>query len=205
MSGVALTFDDGPDPRWTPLLLDCLTSLNAPATFFPLGSRASRQSDLLARMRREGHEIGLHGGFHLDHQTTPPDVLEHDTQLALDWLGRPAPRLWRPPWGRVAPATIVVAKRHGLRLVTWTADSEDWQAPATAASILERLTPDLRGGAVILMHDGIGPGLREERRASPEPTLELVPLLIATIRELGLEPTLIDRADAPRPGEPLPR
>jgi peptidoglycan/xylan/chitin deacetylase (PgdA/CDA1 family) len=199
MSGVALTFDDGPDARWTPVLLDRLAELNAPATFFPISSRATRHPELIARVRREGHEIGLHGAFHLDHQTTPTDVLEDDTQLALDWLGEPSPQLWRPPWGRVSPASVVIARRHGLRLVTWTVDTEDWRASATTASMLDRVTPELRDGAVLLMHDAVGPAPRDERRDSAEGTLDLVAPLVAAIRERGLEPTLIDRAHGSEP------
>jgi peptidoglycan-N-acetylglucosamine deacetylase len=194
VTGVALSFDDGPDARWTPVLLDRLAELKVPATFFPISSRAASQPALIARLHREGHAVGLHGAFHLDHQTTPTDLIEHDTQLALDWLGEPSPQLWRPPWGRVTPATAVIAKRHGLRLVTWTADTEDWRASATVASMLERVLPELRPGAVILMHDAVGPGLREDRRDSAERTVELIPLLVAAIRERELEPTLIDRA-----------
>jgi peptidoglycan-N-acetylglucosamine deacetylase len=194
VSGVALTFDDGPDARWTPILLDRLAELKVPATFFPISPRAADQPALIARIRREGHAIGLHGAFHLDHQMAPADLVEHDTRLALAWLGEPSPQLWRPPWGRIAPATIVIAKRHGLRLVTWTADTEDWRASATVASMLEGVIPELRAGSVILMHDAVGPALPAERRDSPERTVELVPRLVAAIRERGLELTLIDAA-----------
>jgi peptidoglycan/xylan/chitin deacetylase (PgdA/CDA1 family) len=190
--GVALTFDDGPDPEWTPVLLDRLAELEVPATFFPISSRARAAPELIARIRRDGHEIGLHGAFHLDHRATPRDLLAHDTRLALDWLGEPAARLWRAPWGRVAPASIVIAREHGLRLIGWSLDTEDWRASSTIASVLERTDDGLRAGAVILLHDGVGPATRGTVRSTVELTVELLPALVDQIRSRGLEPKLID-------------
>jgi peptidoglycan/xylan/chitin deacetylase (PgdA/CDA1 family) len=191
LSAIALTFDDGPDPRWTPLLLDRLAELQVHATFFPISTRARAHPEIIKRIRDEGHEIGLHGALHLDHTRYPRDLLEYDTRLALELLGEPRPRLWRLPYGRLAPTSVHLARRHRLTLVPWSADTEDWRASSDVETMLATVAPALRAGAVILMHDGIGPGDRRFTRKSCEPTLDLLPALVAEARRLGLEPSLI--------------
>ncbi len=191
MSAVALTFDDGPDPRWTPLLLDTLAELRVPATFFPISARARAHPEIVSRIRDEGHEVGLHGALHLDHRRYPRDLLEYDTSLALELLGEPRPRLWRLPYGHLAPTSVHLARRHGLTLVPWSADTEDWRASSDVASMLAKVRPALRDGAVILMHDGIGPGDPRSTRKSCASTLELLPALVGELRRLGLEPSLL--------------
>jgi peptidoglycan/xylan/chitin deacetylase (PgdA/CDA1 family) len=187
---VALTFDDGPDPHWTPRLLDELDRAGATATFFVLSPRAACYPEILDRIEAAGHEIGFHGNMHLRHDEHPDAVVETDTAEGLALLGPRRPRLWRPPYGIATVATAKLAERHGMELVRWTEDTVDWQAEETAQSMLARLEPRLTRGAVILMHDAIGPGAT---RSDPSPTVELVEPLVAAIRARGLEPGLIPR------------
>jgi peptidoglycan/xylan/chitin deacetylase (PgdA/CDA1 family) len=188
LTGVALTFDDGPDPRWTPRLLDALRDAGAPATFFVLSGRAACQPQTIARMLDEGHEIGLHGHLHLRHDEHPREVIVTDTDEALALLAPQRPRLWRPPYGTETDTTRELAARHGLELVPWTVDSVDWQDGQSAELMLERIGGQLGDGAVVLMHDAIGPGAT---RSTPEPTVELVGPLIEAVRARGLEPVLL--------------
>ncbi|MGD0198624.1 MAG: polysaccharide deacetylase family protein [Solirubrobacteraceae bacterium] len=188
---MALTFDDGPDPRWTSPLLDLLLELGAPATFFPIAPRARAHPEIINRMRKEGHEIGLHGALHIDHSRWPGELVEYDTELALELHGDPRPRLWRLPYGKLAPVSVHLARVHELKLVAWSANTEDWLASSTAESMLAAVRGELRPGAVILMHDAIGPrasGDARTERTSCEETLEFVPALVAEIRRRGLEP-----------------
>jgi peptidoglycan/xylan/chitin deacetylase (PgdA/CDA1 family) len=187
--GVALTFDDGPDPDWTPRFLDELERLQVRATFFLLGARASDQRRLVRRMRRAGHEIGLHGNRHLRHDEATRAAIEEDTRAALATLGRRRIRLWRPPHGVVTQDSVDVAGDHGLELVRWTADTQDWQPDRTVESMLALAEPLLVPGAVVLMHDAVGPG---SARDSPQPTLALLEPLVEAIRARGLETTLIE-------------
>jgi peptidoglycan/xylan/chitin deacetylase (PgdA/CDA1 family) len=154
MSGVALTFDDGPDPRGTPAVLEALAAAGVRATFFVLGERAERAPELLATL---GH-------------------------LRLT--------RWRLPWGALAPYSQALAGEHGLRLVGWTADTHDWRGDA-AELMLEALA--LEPGAIVLMHDGVGPGAR---RGDCAQTARLVGPLVRRIRARGLEPGEIP-SDAP--------
>jgi peptidoglycan/xylan/chitin deacetylase (PgdA/CDA1 family) len=147
-AGVALTFDDGPDPEWTPRILERLRRLDAPATFFVLGARAAAHPRLLRRMRRDGHQIGLHGNLHLRHDEHAAEVISADTAEALSAIGgRRRTRLWRTPHGIATPDTERVAEEHGLELIHWTADTQDWQGGQTAGEMLARVEPLLRPGA----------------------------------------------------------
>jgi peptidoglycan/xylan/chitin deacetylase (PgdA/CDA1 family) len=175
MTNLWLTFDDGPDPVGTPRLLDLLASLGARVTFFPIAPRAAEHPQLIARMLAEGHEVGLHCYEHVRHSERDAAWLAIDTTRALETLrslgARPA--LWRTPWGVVAPWTEEVAAEHGLRIVGWTVDTHDWRGDS-APEMFERTQAGLQDGAVVLAHDGIGPGARRDTTTE---TLEFVRLV----------------------------
>jgi peptidoglycan/xylan/chitin deacetylase (PgdA/CDA1 family) len=182
-AGVALTFDDGPDPEWTPRVVDELRRLDARATFFVLGERAAGQRRLLRTMRRAGHEVGLHGHAHLRHDEHSREAIEADMDEALAVIGRRHTRSWRPPHGIVTPVTEELARERGLELVHWSADTVDWDADQSVEGMLGRVEPLLKPGAVVLMHDAVGPG---SPRESPAATLALLEPLVAAIRSRGL-------------------
>jgi peptidoglycan/xylan/chitin deacetylase (PgdA/CDA1 family) len=171
---LALTFDDGPDAAWTPRLLDALARAGARATFFPIAPRAAAHPDLMARLVAEGHEVGLHCEEHVRHSTRDAAWGRADTARALETMRGMglAPRLWRTPWGDVAPWTAHVAAEHGLRIVGWTADTHDWRGD-TAQEMFDALRSRLQPGAIVLAHDGIGPGAR---RADARETVGFVGL-----------------------------
>jgi peptidoglycan-N-acetylglucosamine deacetylase len=190
MSGVALTFDDGPDPVVTSQVLDVLNAHGARATFFVLGERAERAPELLAQVLAEGHAVELHGHAHLRHTEHSREAVEADLRRALATLGHLRLTRWRLPWGALAPYSQALAGEHGLRLVGWTADTHDWRGDA-AELMLDALA--LEPGAIVLMHDGVGPGAR---RGDCAQTARLVGPLVRRIRARGLEPGEIP-SDAP--------
>jgi peptidoglycan/xylan/chitin deacetylase (PgdA/CDA1 family) len=193
-SGIALTFDDGPDPAWTPLVLDVLASVRARATFFVVAPRARRYPSLLSRMREDGHDVAFHCKEHIRHDAMTPGEIEADLEAGLAALVPPV-RLWRTPWGVVTPATEAVARRHGLTLVGWTADTEDWRGSAPA-EMLARVEAHLLPGAVVLMHDGVGPGAIRNGCAE---TAALVGPLLSLARSRGLEPVALPDLRHPLP------
>ena len=137
-----LTFDDGPDPRGTPAVLDALAAAGATATFFVLGECAAALPALVERTLEAGHAVEVHGHGHLRHPLTSRECVEGDLDAALavlDGLGI-APRLWRVPWGDLAPWTAEVAAERGLTLAGWTADTHDWRGD-DAATMLAALEP----------------------------------------------------------------
>ncbi len=154
---IALTFDDGPDPVWTPRVLGALAASEARATFFVVAPLAERHPGLLRRITDEGHEIALHCNRHERHDRMGAgEILSDATRglRALRALGYEA-RNWRAPWGVVTPDTETVAGELGLRLVGWTADSEDWRG-GDAGGMLNRLLRGIGPGAIVLMHDRVG-------------------------------------------------
>ena len=189
MSSVALTFDDGPDRTWTLRLLDTLGALDVQATFFPITSRAAAAPELLVRMRNDGHTIGLHCHEHLRHSERDVAWLRDDTRTALDELMAVGvrPTLWRTPWGDTAPWTATVADEHELRLIDWTADTHDWRGDS-AEQMLDDTRGQLVDGAIVLAHDGIGPGARRDGAAE---TVRYVELAAAHARARGLALTAL--------------
>ena len=153
---VALTFDDGPDPRSTPSFLSFLEGRGVRATFFLLGRMAIQAPGLAREMAAAGHEIGLHGYDHrclllrgprstYDDLARGRDAVEAATGTSLRWF--------RPPYGVLTTATLVAARRLGLTPVLWTAWGRDWSAAATPASVVRTVRSALRGGGTILLHD----------------------------------------------------
>jgi peptidoglycan/xylan/chitin deacetylase (PgdA/CDA1 family) len=183
---IALTFDDGPDPVWTPLVLDALASVGPRATFFVVAPRAARYPPLISSMRERGHDVAFHCAEHVRHDAMTQKEIEADVESGLPALGRSV-HYWRAPWGLITPATEVVADKHRLRLVGWTADAEDWRGGAP-----EEMLARIRGGisprAIVLMHDGVGPGAKREGCAG---TVDLVRPLVALVRSQGLEPATL--------------
>ena len=184
---IALTFDDGPDPVWTPRLLDLLATIGARATFFVIAPHAARHPELIARMSAEGHSIGLHCDDHVRHSSRDIVWGRNDTSRALGRLRTAGarPSLWRTPWGDLAWWSGQVARERELRLVQWTVDTHDWRGDH-AEQMFEATRERLQHGAVVLAHDGIGPGAR---RTDAEQTLGFVELAAAHARadELELE------------------
>jgi peptidoglycan/xylan/chitin deacetylase (PgdA/CDA1 family) len=182
----ALTFDDGPDPVWTPAVLDALAAAGARATFFVLGTAVERHPEPVSRALAEGHAVELHGHGHLRHPEHPEPAIAADADRGLGALERRGvrPRLWRVPWGELAGFTPALARARDLRLAGWTADTRDWRGD-DAAAMLGAVEPRLEPGAVVLAHDGVGPGAR---RAGCTHTVELIGPLVAAARERGLTP-----------------
>jgi peptidoglycan/xylan/chitin deacetylase (PgdA/CDA1 family) len=191
---IALTFDDGPDPVWTPLVLDALARVHARATFFVVAPRARRYPSLLARIQEEGHDVGFHCTEHVRHDSMTPGEIEADLQSGLTSLLQPV-RLWRTPWGVVAPATEEVARKHGLTLVGWTADTEDWRGD-TPGEMLGRVDGNLLPRAIVLMHDGIGPGATRDGCAM---TVDIISPLVSLARSRDLEPVPLHELRPPLP------
>jgi peptidoglycan/xylan/chitin deacetylase (PgdA/CDA1 family) len=123
---VALTFDDGPDPIWTPRVLDALASVGARATFFVVAPLATRCASLISSMWESGHDVAFHCAEHVRHDAMTRREIEADVESGLLALGRSV-WYWRTPWALITPATEEVAIKHRLRLVGWTADTEDWR------------------------------------------------------------------------------
>ncbi|MCC7519805.1 MAG: glycosyltransferase [Verrucomicrobiae bacterium] len=162
---IALTFDDGPDRRWTPAILDILKSEGVRATFFLVGSAAEKYPDLVARMVREGHEVGVHTYTHPDLSETPRvhlDLELNATQRLIEALTGRSTILFRPPYAADSrPQTaaeirpILRAQELGYLTLCENIDPRDWERPG-ADEILRRVKNLRSEGSVVLLHDGGG-------------------------------------------------
>ncbi|MFZ4159808.1 polysaccharide deacetylase family protein [Streptomyces griseoincarnatus] len=162
---LVLTFDDGPDPTWTPKMLDVLKKHDAHAVFFVTGTMASRHPDLVQRMVDEGHEVGLHTFNHPDLSLQSKKRIDWElsqNQLALTGAAGIRTSLFRPPYSSFSaamdnkswPVTEYIGSRGYLTVVNNT-DSEDWKRPGVD-EIIRRATPKNGEGAIVLMHDSGG-------------------------------------------------
>ncbi|MER6431374.1 glycosyltransferase [Streptomyces sp900105245] len=162
---LVLTFDDGPDPEWTPKVLDVLKKHHAHAVFFVTGTMSSRYPELVKRMVDEGHEVGLHTFNHpdLSYQSKKRIDWELSTnQLAITGAAGVRTSLFRPPYSSFAdamddkswPVTEYIGTRGYITVVNNT-DSEDWKKPGVD-EIIRRATPHGGKGAIVLMHDSGG-------------------------------------------------
>jgi peptidoglycan-N-acetylglucosamine deacetylase len=181
---LSLTFDDGPDPTWTPQILRQLERCDAVATFFMAGARVLDEPDLARAVLAAGHDVQLHCHHHIRHTELTEAELRHDSESALGALESVGvrPWLWRAPWGICTDATYRVAERLRLQLVRWSIDTHDWRGDEPQA-MLDHARHQLADGGAILMHDALGPGAR---RAGCENTLALLPALAAAARAHGL-------------------
>jgi peptidoglycan/xylan/chitin deacetylase (PgdA/CDA1 family) len=178
------TFDDGPDPVWTPRILEELARCDVRATFFMIGERVLAQPELAHEVLAGGHDIQLHCHRHVRHTELSDAELQHDCEAALAALAGVGvrPRLWRAPWGLCTDATRSLAACLGLQLVHWSIDTHDWRGDRPQ-EMLAAAYPLLAGGGAVLMHDALGPGAT---RAGCSNTVELLAPLAAATRSQGV-------------------
>lgn len=150
----ALTFDDGPDGRFTPQILDILKKYNVKATFFVIGRNAQKYPKVLERISDEGHVIGNHSWDHKDFtKLTDNDLYEeiHKTETLLDrQLGSHFP-LIRMPYGAFNDNVVKDIAAQGYYNIYWSVDTEDWSGISPSA-IKKNIRKELRPGTIVLMH-----------------------------------------------------
>jgi peptidoglycan-N-acetylglucosamine deacetylase len=167
---VAITFDDGPDPRHTPQVLDLLARHQARATFFLIGAHASLHRALVSRIRSEGHEVGNHW---IRNRTTLIASDEEFTEGLLKTnvlIGGARPTFFRPPGGLIRPRHRRIAEEHGFTTVLGTAHPYDPSRPP-AAYMRWLIRKNLQPGGVVILHDG-GGGDRSRTLAALEGVLQ---------------------------------
>jgi peptidoglycan-N-acetylglucosamine deacetylase len=187
--GVALTFDDGPHPRWTPRVLETLAAHRAKATFFLVGRKAARHPEVVKAILDAGHGVGLHSwGHDRLFVLRREKVVREDLRRGLDALERVTgtrPTLFRPPIGHTNPIIARVVDALDLTVVGWTIAGRDGLAGARVEDVVARVRRDLRDGAIVLLHDSPETGDREPAAVKALPAildaiaaerLEVVPL-----------------------------
>jgi peptidoglycan/xylan/chitin deacetylase (PgdA/CDA1 family) len=166
--GVALTFDDGPDPIITLRVLEVLKRHNISATFFVVAEKAKMYPELIQQMQAEGHQIGVHSLTHRYAWFSSPwktarewtesvRLLEQLTATKISWM--------RPPWGTFNLMTWWWLKKHKMRAVLWNVEGHDWESRRSPEEITARILSKVNEGAIVVLHDSGG------ERSAPENTL----------------------------------
>ena len=177
---ISLTFDDGPDEIYTAQILDILKKYHVRATFYLLGSKVGKNSELVKRMVQEGHIIANHTFTHPDmRKITSDQVVKEmiDTQNVIEKVSGLRTAIMRPPYGFANDAVIEQLKGLDYKAIHWTIDPKDWESTITVDQILIRTLPYINGDdAIVLMHDSSGD------RSS---TVKALPELIETLQKNG--------------------
>lgn len=182
---ISLTFDDGPDPRYTPQLLDLLKEHGAKATFFVVGANAEKYPDIVKRIHDEGHDLGIHNYVHRSNWIMRPKTVKRQVERTSDiiyGITGERPRFYRPPWGIIN--IFDFARRSSLQIVLWTSMFGDWKEKVGADKLYRKMREKLGPGQVFLLHDcgetfGADP-------AAPANTIQAVRRILEDGASLGL-------------------
>ena len=177
---IVLSFDDGPHERYSHLVLDALQAVGAPAVFFVLGSRVKRCAGVLARMAREGHEIGVHSFYHKNwSDLTRQELLREvsETRTLIEDAAGVSVTYYRPPYGMLPVHGAAVCDELGLTAIGWDVSSRDWLGSSSKDVMIELATREC--GGVLLFHDGYG---------APESSAAVVRWLVPACRVAGVRP-----------------
>jgi len=192
---VALTFDDGPHPVYTPMLLDLLRRHRVKATFFVLGSKAEQYPGLIARIHNEGHQIGVHNYTHVSNWLLPPWTIWHkqveSTSRIIENITGVRPVYYRPPWGILNLFDFLLLRKY--RIVLWSVMPGDWNSRIGAARLSRRILCKVGDGDVILLHDS-GDTFGADYDA-PAHMLQALEKVLAELKERGLQCIRIDEMD----------
>lgn len=178
---VALTFDDGPDPMWTPRVLELLDRAAVRATFFVIGRRASEAPEIVAAIAARGHEVGNHTWSHRNLWFTGPRETEAEIARCHELLGTLAgrpPRWFRPPWGMVNAAVFPALLRHRERCVFWSIQPEGLR-PRSGDAQADYVLRHVRPGAIVDLHDAEGVA------GAPARLVDALPAIIEGLRAGG--------------------
>lgn len=187
---IILTFDDGPNPEHTPMVLNILRHHDVKATFFVVGKKARLYPDIVKQIQADGHEIGVHSFLHFHSWLLLPFAVFSDFTKCCSEVSKiidQKPIWYRPPWGTFNLLTLYAARKNGLKTVLWSVTSFDWQANNSAACISATITSKVRPGAIIVMHDDNGKHNKHNK------TVEALPTVIDSLHQQGYKFVLISR------------
>lgn len=188
---IALTFDDGPDPETTPLVLDALQQAGAVATFFVIGEKAKAHPELIKRMIAEGHQVALHSLNHDRYLAARTQVrIEADIaasrKIIEELTGRACP-WFRPPIGITSPTMQRAISAQKVSLIAWSMRSGDGVARSTKKQLRLRLSRSAKAGQIILLHDAAEFGGRKPA------SIELLPWYLGLLNERKLRTVTIEK------------
>lgn len=164
VQGILLTFDDGPNPLYTPQLLDLLKQYNVKACFFVVGSKVEQYPEIVRRIVAEGHMIGIHHYEHISNWVLAPWQLKRQlvkTERAIQACTNEKVVLYRPPWGHFNAATLALSKKYNIMM--WSHLFHDWNIVKSKDTMLASFRTASTQGSIFLLHDcGVTLGADEE-------------------------------------------
>jgi peptidoglycan/xylan/chitin deacetylase (PgdA/CDA1 family) len=185
---VALTFDDGPDSKYTPQILDILKEHNVKATFFLLGKLSQKYQGVVKRIAREGHTIANHTWSHANLTQLETDEVEAEVEKTTKIIKEITNRkvnLLRPPYGHFSNELREMFAQTNYEIIHWSVDTLDWRAK-NKQEIIDKVEGQLHNGAIILLHSAGGP------TQDLTPTVQALPELIEEIKARGLDLVTVD-------------
>ena len=184
---VAITFDDGPDPRYTPRVLDVLEKHQIKACFFLVGKKALEHPEIVRRIAAAGHEIGVHGYSHKPAWVLGPRATAREIDRAIsavEGVTGQKPLYFRPAWGLFNLFSPIYCRKRGVKFVLWTYMSWDWTKKATPESIIKRTLRRLTDGAILVFHDSdTTPGAAA---GSPDKMVAALSVIIEALKSKGM-------------------
>ncbi|MDD2554648.1 MAG: polysaccharide deacetylase family protein [Desulfotomaculaceae bacterium] len=184
---VALTFDDGPDPNYTPQILDILKQYQVKACFFVVGSKVRLYPDLTRQILQAGHTIGNHGFRHKAVWLLSPGATRgeiNETNMAIEEITGQKTVFFRPAWGLFNAFLVWYCRLKGQKVILWTYMSWDWTKKATPESICRKVLGRLKDGAIIILHDS--DSALGAAKGSPAQVVAALPRILDGIEEKGL-------------------
>lgn len=179
---ICLTFDDGPDPRYTPEVLKILQELHVPALFFLVGDKVERFPDLVMEIDAAGHQIGCHTYDHRNAYLISPwksMTTIREGRLAIEKITGKRIRWFRPPWGALNLFQYHFLQYFGLQIVLWNANARDWNIKTGVSGIKKLLLKKVKSNSIIVLHDSGG------EIGAPENTVAALPGIIKQLHHDG--------------------
>lgn len=196
---IALTFDDGPDAKYTNDLLDILKKYEVKCTFFLIAEKALKNKNIFQRMVKEGHVVALHSLNHRSAWLSSPWQTKKDFQKSLkifESLGYEL-KLTRPPWGTFNLFTQYYAEKHHLQTILWSLNAQDWSRKTTSEEIIEKIVDRVTAGDIIVLHDSNG------AQGAPARTLKAVDVIIPQLQSSGFEFVTINQKVGAQPNDQI--
>ena len=190
-SFVALTFDDGPSPTYTPQILDILRDHDAKGTFFLVGANVSRHPDVARRIVAEGHQVGNHSQDHsYDLPFLLPNQIKNDylsAQRAISAATGVTPNAYRAPHGRISPWMAATIRAEGARIIGWDVAGGDWKNPRVDI-LVKRIVSRVKPGSIVLLHDALDTDAGADRGV----LVKALPAIIDQLQAKGFRLVTVD-------------
>ncbi len=181
VENIYLTFDDGVDSKYTTEVLRVLKTYQIPATFFVVAEFAKNNPEIIEKLKKDGHAIGLHSLEHKNEILQTPRNTRKDFSKSIEILKDLGikPKFFRPPWGHFSLTAIKEIKKRNLDIVLWNVIVGDWKANIEARVIADRLLRETEKGDIICLHDGRG------KNDAPKRTVEALEIVLPIWKSQG--------------------